>query len=147
MPSLTDFPAAGKIIAMQDATLVFAPANTNYEMRLDATGPMAGAQIGVMTEALIRGAARKVWTVPSGGNFIEPIFGPPRRIQGRIVYLDEQQMVAHAGGPVIITLPADPSAYDLVRGPLALGVLVNVSLLPGATFELLPEPAPLTTNN
>jgi hypothetical protein len=141
MPSVTDFPARGKIIAMHDRTVVFALASTNYEMRLEAEGSMAAAQVGVVIEALIRAEARKVWTVPSGGNFIEPIFGPPRRIQGRILYLDEQRMVVQAGAPIVIALPADPAAYDLARGPLAIGVLVNISALPGATFELLNEAA------
>jgi hypothetical protein len=137
MASLTEFPSRGKIVAIQERTIVFAPANTNYELRLAAEGTLDGAQVGVMIDARIRAAAKKLWTVPSGGNFIEPIFGPPRRIQGRIRYLDEQQMVVQAGTSIIVTLPTDPAAYDLVRGPLTLGTLVNVSALPGATFELL----------
>lgn len=137
MPTVSDFPACGKIIAMENRAVVFAPANTNYEIRLDAEGTLDGAQIGVMTEGLIRLEARKVWTVPSGGNFISPIFGPPRTVQGRIRYLDENQMVVQAGVPIIVRLPTDPDAYDLVRGPLTVGTLVNVAAHSGGTFELL----------
>ena len=81
-------------------------------------------------------AARKIYTVPSGGNFISPIFGPPRIIQGRVRYLDETEMVVQAGVPVIVELPKDENAYDLVRGDLTVSSLVNVVVLPGARFEL-----------
>jgi hypothetical protein len=136
MSAPTDFPSRGKIIAIEGRTVVFAPENTNYELRLEAEGPLDGVHVGVITTAIIRLSARKLWTVPSGGNFIEPIFGPPRKVQGRIRYLDDDRMVVQAGTPIVVALPADPSAYDLVRGPLAVGSIVNVSVLPGATFAL-----------
>ena len=44
-------------------------------------------------EALVRVRARKVWTVPSGGLFVAPIFGPPRIVQGRVRALDEHEIV------------------------------------------------------
>lgn len=141
MASVSEFPARGKIIAMQGGVVVFAPVETNYEIRLEAQGPLARAQVGVILDGIIRVAALKVWTVPSGGNFIEPIFGPPRKIQGRIRYLDEEQMVLQAGTPIVVALPADPAAFDLVRGPLAVGVMANVSVAPGASFELVDKAA------
>jgi hypothetical protein len=137
MATVSDFPARGKIIAMHGRIVVFAPSGTNYELRLEAEGSLDTAQIGVVTEGLIRVAARKVWTVPSGGNFISPIFGPPRTIQGRIRFLDEERMVVQAGVPVIVALPADPSVYDLVRGNLVVGGLVNIAAHPDPTFVLL----------
>jgi hypothetical protein len=76
-----------------------------------------------------------VYTVPSGGNFIQPIFGPPRVIQGRVRGGDEKQIVVHAGVPMTITLPADALAIDLARGPIAVGSMVNVIAMPGATAE------------
>jgi len=92
-------------------------------------------------EGLIRVAGRKVYTVPSGGNFIAPIFGPPRIIQGRVKYLDDRNLVVQAGAPVIVELPTSDAAYDMVNGPLSLGHLVNVTVLPGAKFEFLGVPA------
>src|SRR2546423_4851241 len=137
MPSVTDYPARGKIIAMQDRTVVFAPVDTNYELRLEARGSLEGARVGVVLKGLIRALPRKIWTVPSGGNFIEPIFGPPRRIQGRIRYMDDQAMVLQCGTPIIVGLPADPNVYALPAGPLSIGMLAHVALLPDATFELV----------
>ena len=47
-------------------------------------------------------------------------------------------MVVQCGLTVHVTLPAADAAYDLSSGPLAVGALVNVALLPGATVEATP---------
>jgi hypothetical protein len=140
MATASDFPARGKVVSVQDNAVVFAPSNTNYQLRLERQGGGPDAPsipTGVVLDAILRVTARKVWTVPSGGNFIDPIYGPPRKIQGRIRYLDEEQMVVQAGTPVLVKLPQDPEAFGLVRGPLTVGGLVNVSALPNATIEVL----------
>ena len=135
--NLTDFAAKGKILSIDGRTVEFEPANFNYKLRLEAEGSFDGAPIGVTIPCLIRIQARKLWSVPSGGNFIDPIYGPPRRVQGRIKYLDEQKMVVHAGAPILVTLPTSGEGFDLPEGPLTVGKLVNVSALPGATIELV----------
>src|SRR4051812_2438492 len=103
MSSATVFVTSGKITAVDDGAIVFNPKNTNYELRLDGTydGP-----VNSPVKILIRCQARKVWTVPSGGNFVTPIFGPPRIVQGRVVYLDERTIVLRAGADFVIELPA-----------------------------------------
>jgi hypothetical protein len=136
MASVNDFPAHGKILRIQDNTVVFAPSNTNSEIYLENKRGSASLPTG-LCDAFLRVTGRKIWTVKSGGNFVDPIFGPPRKIQGRIRYLDDQQMVVHAGPTFIISLPSDPSAFDMVNGMLAVGDLVNCSILPGGTFECL----------
>ena len=126
--------ALGKVVAAADGAVVFAPAGTNYQLRLacpDYAGPVGPAVRGVL-----RVTARKVWTVPSGGNFISPIFGPPRTIQGRVRAVDAKSMVVHSGCPIWVNLPDDDIVYDLANGPIRVGALVNVAALPGATFEL-----------
>jgi hypothetical protein len=129
--------ARGKVIAAKDGVVHFAPSGTNYELHLVA--PNDAAPTGTLVQGTIRVAARKVWTVPSGGNFIAPIFGPPRTIQGRVRSLDERSLVVQAGVPILVELPADDAGYDLANGPITVGVMVNVVALPGARFE------PLTT--
>ena len=134
MPKATDFPAIGRVLSKDDTSVVFNPLNTNYELKLliaNYDGP-----IGQRIEAFITVAARKVYTVPSGGNFIAPIFGPPRIIQGRVKFLDEREMVVHGGAPVIVQLPAGEDAFDLANGDLTFASLANVVALPGAKFQL-----------
>jgi hypothetical protein len=136
-PTLEAIASRGKITSTAGGVLKFAPSNTNYVLHLsapDGTGPL-----NTLIEGAIRVNARKVYTVPSGGNFIAPIFGPPKTIQGRVRALDVngRSMVVQAGTPVHVELPAEASAVELANGPIAVGSLVNVVALPGATFELV----------
>ena len=140
MANPSDFPAVGMILSADDASVTFKPKNTSYELKLLTSSRYDGPN-GKRVEGVIRVQARKVYTVPSGGNFIVPIYGPPRIVQGRIRYLDDRAMVVQAGLPVVVELPAAEDAYDLVNGPLAVGALVNVPGLPGATIEIIHHPA------
>jgi len=56
-------------------------------------------------------------------------------------HFEDRQMVLHAGVPMYITLPKDDAAYDLINGAMAVSGMVNVTLMPGATMEMAPEPA------
>lgn len=129
-----DLTAGGKVQAYSDGVVVFLPANTSYELRLLA--PNYGGPVGKPVKGVIRVKARKVWTVPSGGNFITPIFGPPRIVQGRVRAIEPNRIVVQAGSLVHVDLPNDDIVYDLADGPITVGRLVNVTALPGATFEL-----------
>jgi hypothetical protein len=147
MASVTDFPARGRVTEKREHGVVFKPVGTSYELILDTAAPYEGP-INEPIEALLRATARKVYTVPAGGNFVAPIFGPPRIIQGRIKLIDGNFMVVRAGMNVAVELPARDSAIDLNNGSVAVGALVNVAAMPGASFELLrvgsacaPEPA------
>jgi hypothetical protein len=142
MSSPTDFPTPGKVIAVMDdgQTVIFAPHGTRYALHLKASGAYAGP-VNSPLEAILRLVARKVYTVPSGGNFITPIIGPPKIVQGRVLYADERQLVVKASANFVVGLPADDLAIDLDNGPIALNTMVNVVALPGATFELAVKPA------
>src|SRR5688500_13420203 len=135
MPSPSDFTSRGKIIAIKDDYVVFTPSGTRYELSLKHSGD--APPLNSLIAVLIRATARKVWTVPSGGNFVTPIVGPSRIVQGRVEYLSDRELVVHAGPHFVIDLPSNPSAIDLPRGPIAIGKLVNVTLLPGAWLELV----------
>ena len=133
MATVIDLTASGKIIAAREGLVTFSPAGTSYEMHLISHG--YSPKLGVPVHGVIRVKARKIYTVPSGGLFVTPIFGPPKIIQGRIRFLDEKSMVLHAGGNILVEFPEDDAAFDLVNGPLAVGKLANVVAWPGATFE------------
>jgi hypothetical protein len=133
-PTLETIPARGKITSAAGGVVKFAPSDTNYVLHLaapDVTGPL-----NMLIEGAIRVVARKVYTVSSGGNFITPIFGPPKTIQGRVRALSDRSMIVQAGMPVHVELPAESSAVELANGAIGVGSLVNVVALPGATFEL-----------
>jgi hypothetical protein len=138
MASPADFPARGKVIRVEGDHIVFAPVNTNYEMHLKGSydGPL-----GVPVLLLIRAEGRKLMTVPSGGNFVAPIFGTPKTFQGRVRYADESQVVIHAGVPVVVKLPAAEDALDLANGSVTVGQMLNAIVLAGASFEVVKSPA------
>ena len=137
MPSSTDFPTWGKVIEVKDGVVVFNPRGTTYELHLKVPAGAALPELNAPVQVLIRANGRKVWTVPSGGNFIVPIQGPPRIVQGRVKYADDRQVLVHAGASVIVDLPAAESAIDLPNGAIAVGTMVNATLLPGATVEFV----------
>jgi len=139
MVSPTDFRAAGRILRVEADAVIFQPVDTSYELRLLMTPPDSGPP-GRRVEALIRLAARKIYSVPGGGGFIAPIVGPPRIVQGRVRHLDESIIVVHAGAPIVVELPKDDAAYDLTEGPLAVGAMVNVVASPGARIEDIRRP-------
>src|SRR5438045_159926 len=141
MPSITDFPARGKIVEVRDNLVVFNPANTNYQLHCQFTGDAKPQVSTAPIDVFIRVNARKVYTVPSGGNFIQPIFGPPKIIQGRVKYADPSGIVVHAGIPIICQLPSEDSAIDLSEGRITVGHMANVVARPGATLELAQAPA------
>lgn len=125
--------ASGKVIEAKDGYVIFQPAGTSYELRLAAAsydGPL-----NTPVKVIIRATAKKVYTVPSGGNFITPIFGPPRIVQGRVRSGDTRSLVLHAGCPIHVELPKAESGIDLDDGPLWVGRMVNVVCQPGARLE------------
>ena len=131
--SETDFLARGKVKSIQNGLIVFIPAGTSYELYLTGTydGPL-----GELVDCTVKAKARKVYTVPSGGNFITPIFGTPKIVQGRVLKASEQRLVIHSNIPFIIDLPRDESAIDLDEGGISIGKMVNAVLMAGASFEL-----------
>jgi hypothetical protein len=141
MPSTHDFPARGKIIEVKDRTVVFAPSGTNYLIHAEFHGDSKPQISTHPIECFIRVDARKLYTVPSGGNFIQPIVGPPKIIQGRVKYADDRTIVVQGGCPIICDLPVAETAIDLGEGKIRVGHMANVVALPGARLELAAAPA------
>ena len=118
-----------------DDVVLFQPRHTSYELHL--VSPGLDREVGKSVRAVVRAEARKVYTVPSGGNFVVPIMGTPRIVQGRVLEVrGEHEIVLQAGATVAVTMPADPHAIDLGNGPIEAGAIVNAVLLPGARLEV-----------
>ncbi len=141
MQIATDFAARGKVTAITEGKVVFNPSNTNYQIQLSTSRPFEGP-IGQLILVNIRAKARKIYTVPSGGGFISPLFGPPKLIQGRAAYVDPACVVIRAGFPVIVEIPASDDGLDLSEGQISVGSIVNAVPLPGMTMELVQVTTP-----
>lgn len=124
----------GRVIAVNGSTVVFKPTNSTYELHLHDVGGYTGP-LDTPLDAIIRGTARKIYTVPSGGGFVTPIMGTPKIVQGRVADVSAAELTVKAAATVNVTLPKADNAVEMANGTITSGALVNVVLMAGATFE------------
>lgn len=111
--------------------VVLAFPGTEYRLRL-AVYQRPGAEFGKRIGGTIRTQARRVDLVRTGGRYVEPLVGPPRRVQGNVVSIDaaENTLVVNAGMPVACKLTDPRQRADQFH----VGDLVACEVLPGASF-------------
>ena len=104
---------------------------TSYEIHLTPTGPIAAA-VGKRVVGKICAEATRIDTVQTGGQYVEPVYGHPRRIQGRVIAVEEGRVVVDAGMPIHCR-PTDSrqKAADFEKGQF-----VSFDVLDGATFTV-----------
>jgi hypothetical protein len=103
--------------------------NTNYELHLLPTGPIRTPE-GKRLIGIIRARAKRIDVVETGGRFVEPVYGRPRRVQGAVVAAEGNALVVDAGMPIHCE-PTDPRQK---AGDFQPGTLVAFDVLDGATF-------------
>jgi hypothetical protein len=104
--------------------------NTTYQIHLVASGAVDG-EVGKRIVGTIRARARRIDEVKTGGKFVEPVMGRPRRVQGRIVAVEGDAVVVDAGVP-IHCVPTDARQK---AEQFKVGQFVGFDVLEGATFE------------
>ena len=105
---------------------------TDYRLHLVAPehfDPTPGRKVA----GVIQARARRVDIVGSGGRFLEPIYGRPRRAQGVIVggSVDANTLEVRCGGPIIIATLTDPRQRT---ADFAVGQMVAFDIERGAEF-------------
>jgi hypothetical protein len=111
--------------------------NTSYESAFVAAGTVK-ATAGQRIVGTIRAEAQRVDIVKTGGRYIEPVYGPPRRIQGTVVTADNaaNTLTINASVPFVCKL-TDQRQRAMAFEP---GQMVTCELRPGASFtERLPQ--------
>ncbi len=106
--------------------------NSSYQMHLIPKGPIT-TPIGKRIIGTIRATARRIDLVETGGKYVEPVFGHPRRVQGSVIGADHRSrvLVVDAGMPIHCTMTdarQDPSQF-------APGDMVSFDVMDGATFS------------
>lgn len=117
--------------ATKPAFVVLSIPNTSYKLHLEPTSPI-DTPVGKRIVGTIQAQAQRVDVVTTGGRFIDPLFGRPRRVQGVVVRADagSNTLIVHAGVPVICSLTdARQNAADFKQGDF-----VSFDVLRGATF-------------
>lgn len=103
--------------------------NTSYQMHLVPTSPVS-TEPGSRVLGTIRGKCRRIDVVGTGGKYVEPVIGRPRRVQGKVIKITGDSVVVDAGVPVHCT-PTDPRQKP---GDFQVGQLVSFDVLEGATL-------------
>lgn len=104
---------------------------TSYQLHLAIYQPPRAA-VGKRLIGTIRAQARRVDVVDTGGKYVEPVYGRPRRVQGEVIATSDadQTITVDAGVPIVCKLTdARQKAADFARG-----AFVSFDVLPGATF-------------
>jgi hypothetical protein len=104
---------------------------TDYRLIL-AVYQSPSTPVGKKINGSIRVQAKRVDVVRTGGKYIEPLDGTPRRIQGEVVASDtgENTLTVNAGVPIICKLTDARQRADQFR----IGELVSFEVNPGASF-------------
>jgi hypothetical protein len=108
--------------------------NTNYQLHLvPAPGSAITALPGKRLIGVIRAMARRVDVVDTGGMYLEPVIGRPRRVQGRVlaIFPEAGTILVNAGVPIHLRLTDSRQR----PGDFAIGDLVSTDVLDGAVFE------------
>lgn len=121
----------GIVDESSDGVIALKLAGTDYRLRL-AVGEPLDALVGSKVRGRIRAQARRIDIIKAGGRYIEPVDGRPRRIQGRVIAIDEvnDAVTVLACAPIICRTNTLQQA-----GMFQPDQLVSFDVEPGARFE------------
>jgi hypothetical protein len=103
--------------------------NTSYELHLLPTAEVK-TQPGKRLIGTIRAQARRMDVVQTGGQYIEPVMGRPRRVQGTVIAIAGDAVVVDAGVPV----HCRPTDVRQQASQFSIGQFVSFDVLDGSTF-------------
>lgn len=140
--------ARGVLVSAGPSVVKVSFPNTNYELHLVPQGPVS-TEPGKRILGVISAQARRIDTVRTGGRYVEPVIGRPRRVQGSVVAVlpESGVVVVDAGMPIHVT-PTDPrqKAADFQPGQfVSFDVLEGASLAPHAAAAPQAAAAPSPT--
>jgi hypothetical protein len=120
--------------ATRPAHIVVSFLNTSYRMHLIPNPPTrpVSTPVGKRIVGRIDVSARRVDVVDTGGRYVEPVYGHPRRVQGSVLQTDDgtNTITVDACVPIHLRLTDRRQAAS----EFAIGVLVSCDVLDGATF-------------
>jgi hypothetical protein len=124
--------ARGVLAEVRDEMIVFTKPETDYQLHLKVL-MTPSTPVGKRIVGTIRAEARRVDVCGTGGAYVEPVYGRPRRVQGEIIAVDTSAgtITVHAGlGPIVCKLSDARQRAE----HFSVGDFVTFAVLPGATF-------------
>lgn len=122
-------PAAHSVGEPSAEYIVISIPDTSYQLHLIPTSPVTTKK-GDRIIGTIRLSARRIDVVQTGGRYVEPVFGRPRRVQGTVIAIERDAIVVQAGVPIWVQ-PTDPRQSP---DGFAVGQFVSFDALEGGTF-------------
>ncbi len=120
----------GTLLESLPDRIVLAVPGTDYRLHLVVARPIDAA-VGSHICGRIEVSARRIDVTRVGGQFIDPVYGRPRIIQGRVVATGQEHptMIVRAVVPLHVKVrpPQRPGDFEV-------GTMVNFSVDPGAVF-------------
>jgi hypothetical protein len=117
--------------ATKPAHITFGVPNTNYELHLVPQGTIK-AQVGKRLIGTIRAQARRIDVVQTGGQYVEPVYGRPRRVQGTVIAIKDGALVVDAGVPIHCA----PTDARQKAEQFSVGQFVSFDVMDGARFAM-----------
>ncbi|MFN0011084.1 MAG: hypothetical protein ACKVS8_05495 [Phycisphaerales bacterium] len=131
--------------ATKHAHIVLTLTGSSYALHLRTTPAAAdslAARLGKKVSGIITVQARRVDVAGTGGRFIEPLVGRPRRVQGTVLARDTaaNTLTLNAAGAAAVDGPSLPILLKLTDArqradQFAVGVMVGCDVLDGGTFD------------
>ena len=123
---------SGTLLELGEDHLVLGLPGTEYRLRLVHEIDIP-ASVGQKITGTIHATARRVDVIPAGGRYVEPVYGRPRRVQGRIVggHAPSRTIYVQAGPKLVCTLSDDRQQV----GQFSLGQMVSFDVEAGAVFK------------
>lgn len=127
-----DSVARVRLLEKSDEKVVVGIGGTNYQIHLVPTKPVS-TEAGKRVSGTIALDVWKVDYVESGGAYIEPVYGRPRRIQGRVIDTNEGTntvVIEVIDTPMVAKIPGmEPVSR------IKVGQLLAVEVRDGSTFD------------
>jgi len=121
----------GVLAEKSDDRVIISLPETCYEFHLNVYKPVT-TPVGKRITGTIRAQARRIDVVKTGGRYIEPVNGRPRRVQGVITAIDasERTVTVDAGVPIVCKVDARQAPGDF-----NVGDFVTFATLSGSSFS------------
>ena len=135
LPAVSDQVRGLFVERLDDCMIVLAIVSTNYRLHLSVDDGFAG-ELNKHVIAVLHAVARRVDVVHTGGRYIEPVIGRPRRVQGRVLAVDEaaNTITVRSACPFVAHLSVGQTADAFEPGQLvSFDVERGTSLKPGQT--------------
>ena len=125
--------------SVENGTITLRVPGMNYRNSFAIKGNGDGLSPGSRVHGTIHAPAWKVDRVELGGNYVEPLFGRPRRMQGTILAVNpaSNELTVRVGYDATVKLPEKYRAADF-----QVGQRVGWDNIDVPTFEPAPAPVP-----